>query len=73
MSKVEKYRCKRPPNSLLRRVNPLFHIQNEEADSQELSSHLIKMARKSGQLNLSGRGLASGIASCNLIIVLIQQ
>jgi hypothetical protein len=58
---MEKYRYKRQPNSVLRRVNPLFHAQNKDADSEELSSHLIKLARKTGQLNLSGRGLASGM------------
>jgi hypothetical protein len=61
MSNMEKYRYKRPPNSILRRVNPLFHAQNKDADSKELSCHLIKLARKTGQLNLSGRGLASGM------------
>jgi hypothetical protein len=61
MSNMEKYRYKRPPNSILRRVNPLFHTQNKDADSKELSRHLIKVARKTGQLNLSGRGLVSGM------------
>ncbi|XP_021915827.1 leucine-rich repeat-containing protein 40-like isoform X4 [Zootermopsis nevadensis] len=59
MSNFEKCRYRRPPNSHLRRVNPLFHIQNQEADSKELSSHIIKLAWKTGRLNLSDRGLAS--------------
>jgi hypothetical protein len=52
----------------LRSVNPLLQIQTEEADSKQLSFHLIELARKSGQLNISGRGLASGTANFNLRI-----
>ncbi|GFG36680.1 hypothetical protein Cfor_11016 [Coptotermes formosanus] len=59
MSEVEKCRYRRRPNSVLRKVNPVFHTRNEDADSKELSSHLIKLARKSGQLNLSGRAITS--------------
>ena len=50
-------------------MNPVFHTRNQDADSKELSSHLIKLARKSGQLNLSGRGIASGTACFGLILV----
>jgi hypothetical protein len=67
MSNLEKYRYGRPPNSQLS-VNPLLHIQTEEAHSKQLSFHLIELARKSGQLNISGRGLASGTATFNLRI-----
>ena len=60
MSNVDKYRYRKPLNSRLKRVNPIFQLQDQESDSKELSSHLIKLARKSGQLNLSGKGLATG-------------
>ncbi|KAG8236960.1 hypothetical protein J437_LFUL016156 [Ladona fulva] len=40
-------------------LNPVFRLQNKESDAKELSPHLIKLARRSGQLVLSGRGLAS--------------
>ena len=69
MSKVEKCRYRKPPNSVLRKGNPVFYTRNQDADSEELSSHLIKLARKSGQLNLSGRGIASGTASFSLILI----
>ncbi|PSN57280.1 Leucine-rich repeat-containing protein 40 [Blattella germanica] len=59
MSNMDKYRHRRPPNSRFKRMDPIFQLQDQESDSKELSSHLIKLARKSGQLNLSGRGLAS--------------
>ncbi|XP_063230366.1 leucine-rich repeat-containing protein 40-like [Bacillus rossius redtenbacheri] len=49
----------RAVNSRLRRINPVFHTQTEDADSKVLSQHMIKQARKSGTLNLSGRGLGS--------------
>jgi hypothetical protein len=68
MSEVEKCRYRRRPNSVLRKVNPVFHTRNEDADSKELSSHLIKLARKSGQLNLSGRAITSGTACFGLIL-----
>ncbi|KAJ9601653.1 hypothetical protein L9F63_000186 [Diploptera punctata] len=55
MSTIDRYR--KPLNSRLKRINPIFQLQDQESDSKELSSHLIKLARKSGQLNLSGRGL----------------
>ncbi|XP_066994565.2 leucine-rich repeat-containing protein 40 isoform X2 [Anabrus simplex] len=52
---------KRPRSvgSRFQRINPVFHLQSQDADSKELSAHLIKLARKSGQLNLSGRGLGT--------------
>ncbi|XP_046390373.1 leucine-rich repeat-containing protein 40-like isoform X2 [Ischnura elegans] len=40
-------------------LNPVFHLQTKECDAKELSPHLIKLARRSGQLNLSGRGLGT--------------
>ncbi|XP_071445010.1 leucine-rich repeat-containing protein 40-like isoform X2 [Hetaerina americana] len=40
-------------------LNPVFHLQTKEFDAKELSPHLIKLARRSGQLNLSGRGLGT--------------
>jgi hypothetical protein len=61
MSSMKKYGYRRPPNSVLRRVNTLFHVQTKDDDSGELSCHLIKLARKTGQLNMSGRGIASGM------------
>lgn len=59
MANIEKCQYRRSPHSVLRKMNPVFHTRNQDADSKELSSHLIKLARKSGQLNLSGRGIAS--------------
>ena len=37
----------------------LISCDDSSFESKELSSQLIKLARKSGQLNLSGRGIAS--------------
>jgi hypothetical protein len=68
MFNSEKCRYRRPTNSQLRRVNPVFHIQNQETDTKELSSHQIRLAWKSGQLNLSGRGLASGTPSFKVLV-----
>lgn len=42
------------------RLNPIFHLQTKNDDSSVLSMGMIKQARKSGILNLSGRGLVSG-------------
>lgn len=41
-------------------LNPVFHLQNKKEDEGQLSKGMIKVARKSGSLNLSGRALASG-------------
>lgn len=40
---------------------PLFHERDKHEDAQELSQALISQARKSGHLNLSGRGLTSSM------------
>jgi hypothetical protein len=69
MANIEKCQYRRPPHSVLRKMNPVFHTRNQDADSKELSLHLIKLARKSGQLNLSGRGIASGTACFGLILI----
>ncbi|CAG2065313.1 unnamed protein product [Timema podura] len=54
-------------NSRLQRINPVFHTQTEDADSKELSPRLIKQARKSGQLNLSGKGLGTAKTAPNYL------
>lgn len=41
-------------------LNPVFHLQNKKEDEGQLSKGMIKIARKSGCLNLSGRALSSG-------------
>jgi len=56
-------------------LNPVFHTWNQAADSKELSSHLNKLAGKSGQLNLSGRGITSeshipGVTWIQLILMM---
>lgn len=43
-----------------KQLNPVFHLQTKKEDADSLSSNLIKQARTSGVLNLSGRGLANG-------------
>ncbi|KAG4068641.1 hypothetical protein HA402_002332 [Bradysia odoriphaga] len=40
-------------------LNPVFHLQNKKEDEGQLSKGMIKIARKSGCLNMSGRALAS--------------
>ncbi|XP_055849821.1 leucine-rich repeat-containing protein 40 [Episyrphus balteatus] len=50
-------RASRRPN--LRNLNPVFHKREKSEDNSELSHGMIKQARKSGVLNLSGRGLAT--------------
>lgn len=44
----------------LRNLNPVFHKREKSEDNKELSDKLLKLARKTGTLNLSGRGLATG-------------
>lgn len=41
-------------------LNPVFHWQNKEEDDKVLSKAKIKQALKTGTLNLSGKGLATG-------------
>lgn len=40
-------------------LNPMFHLQTKEEDDSQLSQGMIKVVLKTGQLNLSGRGLAN--------------
>lgn len=40
-------------------INPVFHFQTKQEDDGQLTTGMIKVVRKTGQLNLSGRGLAS--------------
>lgn len=47
-------------------LNPVFHLQTKKEDDGALSQGMIKAARKNGQLNLSGRGLACGKTLCRL-------
>lgn len=51
----------KPRNLRGQELNPVFHFQTKKDDNQELSSSLIKNARKTGALKLAGRGLSSGI------------
>lgn len=44
----------------LQNLNPVFHRRDKSEDNKELSQTLLKQARKSGSLNLSGRGLSTG-------------
>lgn len=44
----------------LRNLNPLFRKREKEEDDEVLSQKLLKNARRSGVLNLSNRGLATG-------------
>ena len=41
-------------------LNPVFHFQTKQEDDSQLSDGMIKVVRKTGQLNLSGRGMSSG-------------
>ncbi|KAI8130217.1 hypothetical protein FF38_12561 [Lucilia cuprina] len=57
-------RVMRPParhsqRPTLRNLNPVFHKREKSEDNNELSDKLLKLARKTGNLNLSGRGLAT--------------
>ncbi|XP_039948398.1 leucine-rich repeat-containing protein 40 isoform X3 [Bactrocera tryoni] len=45
--------------SRLGELNPLFHKRNKTEDDKAFPPHLIKQARKTGALQLSGRGLTS--------------
>ena len=47
-------------SSKIKQVKSIFHLQNKTEDSKQFSSALLKQARQSGVLNLSGRGLANG-------------
>lgn len=40
-------------------LNPIFHLQTKNEDDKLLTKGLIKVVRRTGQLNLSGRGLAT--------------
>ena len=65
-------RCVTAPLNL--HLNPVFHTRNQDADSKELTSHLIKLAWKSGQLNLSCRGIASvAYTRCHIDSVLLMM
>lgn len=46
--------------SRLGELNPLFHKRNKAEDEKAFPPHLIKQARKTGALQLSGRGLTTG-------------
>ncbi|XP_044260698.1 leucine-rich repeat-containing protein 40-like isoform X2 [Tribolium madens] len=39
-------------------LNPVFHLQSKEEDDSQLTRGIIKIVRRTGQLNLSGRSLA---------------
>lgn len=41
-------------------LNPVFHQQTKEEDDRQLTEGMIKVVRKTGQLNLSRRSLATG-------------
>lgn len=41
-------------------LNPLFHLQTKKEDDSQLTQGMIKVVRRTGQLNLSGRSLATG-------------
>lgn len=41
-------------------LNPIFHLQTKKEDDSVLTQGMIKVVRKSGQLNLSGRSLVNG-------------
>lgn len=38
----------------------VFHLQDKNADANELSTGLIKSAKRTGQLSLCNRGLGTG-------------
>lgn len=40
----------------------VFHLQDKKADESELSTGLIKSAKRTGQLSLCNRGLGTGEA-----------
>ncbi|KAI4461767.1 leucine rich repeat containing protein [Holotrichia oblita] len=40
-------------------LNPVFHLQTKQEDDSQLTKGMIKVVRRTGQLNLSGRGLAT--------------
>lgn len=42
-------------------LNPVFHQQTKQEENNELSRGLIKIVRRTGQLNLSGRNLGNGM------------
>lgn len=42
-------------------LNPVFHLQTKQEDDNQLTKGMIKVVRRTGQLNLSGRGLGTGI------------
>lgn len=41
-------------------LNPVFHLQTKKEEDTLLTRGLIKIVRRTGQLNLSGRNLANG-------------
>ncbi|KRT78958.1 hypothetical protein AMK59_7353 [Oryctes borbonicus] len=40
-------------------VQPVFHLQTKEEDDSQLTKGMMKVVRRTGQLNLSGRGMAT--------------
>ncbi|RZC39469.1 leucine-rich repeat-containing protein 40-like [Asbolus verrucosus] len=48
-------------------INPVFHLQTKEEDDSQLTKGMIKIVRRTGQLNLSGRNLAHDEDTINYI------
>lgn len=51
-------------------LNPVFHLQTKEEEDGVLSRGLIKIVRRTGQLNLSGRNLTAGECTVPSFLVL---
>jgi len=56
-------------NARVTNMTALFH---DEVDTQNLSAALVKNARKSGVLNLSGRNLISGKQTKSTLLILLM-
>lgn len=59
---ITQFRMAKQSNVKSRRklINPVFHLQTKEEDDSQLTKGIIKIVRRTGQLNLSGRNLANG-------------
>lgn len=58
MAKMEKQSQVKSRRKLL---NPVFHLQTKKEEDSQLSRGMIKIVRRTGELNLSGRNLANGL------------
>lgn len=54
-------------------LNPVFHQQTKKEEDSQLTRGMIKIVRRTGQLNLTGRNLANGTFLSNLAVLFSKK